>query len=247
MKRPDKREIINWEKKSDSDDERISKKLNGRTENTDKSNPKIASKPQITTPVTPGAAPIKVRPKIKEVYDDEDEEDDDIVNAPFFNITLIEDDEQELKKAEIKEKETLSITKEQQLISKLNIVMNTALDAEEIGLSSKLTQKDFNRINDAEYNPNALKRKTAEDKIEKPIKEERSTLDTLKKLAEDCPDDSLDSVLTENLEDLQPSQEEMAKLILKKSGRTKSKKNILEIMVESEDIKRALTSTHDKE
>lgn len=248
MEKPDKRKLVNWEEKSDTDDERISDRLNKRTDLTNKS----TAKPATVGPAATGGAPApKVRKKIKETYDEEEDEDD-LVNAPFFNISLIEDDELEMKKNEKKEKETLSITKEQQLVSKLNIVMNTALDAEEMGLSSKLTKKDFNRINDAEYNPGELKSKTVKEKIVQPLESEnnpRPTMDTLKNLAKELPDDSSKGLFVENEGKITQTeeQEEMAKLILEKSGRLKSKKSISEIAAESESIKKALMDSNEKE
>lgn len=256
MKRPDKRKLVNWEKKSNNDDERISKRLDGRALLVNEATTKNDAKPKIISPITTKAPAVKVLKKIKEAYDEEDEDEEDSVYAPFFDISLIEDDEQE-RKEDKKEQETLAITKEQQLVSKLNIIMNTAIDAEEAGLSGKLTQKDLNRINDAEYNPDKLERKTIKEKIEKPLnlkgdidkKDPRSTLESLKKLAKELPDDALEGLLIQDIPEIEQAtnQEEMAKLILEKSGRLKPKKDLLEIATESENIKRVLTNSNEKE
>ena len=253
MKETDKRKFVNWEQKSGNDDERISKRLDGRALLKNEATTQNDAKPKVT-PLNPkGTPPQKVRINIKDAYDDEDEEDS--VFIPYFNVSLIEDDEQEMKKNQKEEK--LSITKEQELVSKLNMIMNTALDAEELGLSSKLTQKDFNRINNAEYNPSELKRKTVKEKIEKPLglkgdinkTDLEPALDSLKTLIKDLPADSLEGVSLKDIPEIEqaPNQEEMAKLILKKSGRIKSKKSISEIMAECEEIKKALGSTNEKD
>ena len=257
MKEPDKRKFVNWEEKSGNDDERISKRLDGRALLSSEATTQNDAKPKATPPNPIGTPPQKVRKNIKEVYDEEDEDEEDSAFIPYFNISLIEDDEHELKKDQKKEQETLSIAKEQELVSKLNMIMNTAIDAQELGLSSKLTQKDFNRINNAEYNPSELKRKTIKEKIEKPLglkgdvsqSDLDPTLESLKTLIKDLPADSLDGVSLKDMPEIEqaPNQEEMAKLILKKSGRIKSKKSISEIMAECEEIKKALGSTNEKE
>jgi len=240
MKKPDKRKLIDWNKKNNNDDERISKRLEGRTELQDASTTKNDSKPKVMAPRTTAGAPLlRLRKKIKEVYDDEEDEDEtDIVCAPFFNISLIEDEEQERNKEREEAEKIMRITKQQQLAGKLNIIMNTAASAENIGLSGKLTKEDEREVYSAEYNPEKLRRKTVHKKIEEPlgiqgeINEDNfnASLQGIKKAQAELPVDSLNGMPAENLPELNELDEkDMAELILKKSGRKAPKKSLVEI------------------
>ena len=48
MKRPDKRRLVNWKEKNGRDDERISQRLDGRSQPTENTPIKSKTKPQIT-------------------------------------------------------------------------------------------------------------------------------------------------------------------------------------------------------
>ena len=233
MNRPDKRKLVDWKKKNGSDDERISKRLDRRAQLEDASTTKNDAKPKLTVPVPSKAPLIKQRKKIKEVFDEDEDDEQEITTAPFFNISLI-DDEQEHEQSEKKEKDTLRITKEQQLVSKLNIIMDTAINAEKLGLSSQITSTDLKRLYDAEHNPSELLKKTINDKISKPLglkgkideTQLRPTLEALKELSQEFSEDALSGVPIRDLPEITqaPNQEEMAKMILKKSGRTSPKR-----------------------
>ena len=108
---PNQKKIVDWDKKSDSDAERISKRLEGRSELDDRTSTvnDVSVRPvaeRTAAPVRPATHPAaansaasrpapaagqplqRLRQKIKEVYDDDDDEDE---NAPgFFNISLLD-------------------------------------------------------------------------------------------------------------------------------------------------------------
>lgn len=258
MKRVDKRKLVDWNKKNDNDEERISRRLEGRSQLTDQATTSNDSKPKITAPRIAGAPLIKLRKKIREVYDDEDDEEDE-VTAPFFNITLIEDDERE-KKDEEREKETLRITKQQQMAGKLQMIMDTSMIAEAAGLSPKATALDSELSNSAEFDLKKIRRKTINEKIEKPlhlkgeIKESDldDTVKGIKKVKREFSLDSLAEMPAEDIPELDETenQEELAKLILKKSGRKAPKKSLVEIARDInrvEQTQQALNQQKEKE
>lgn len=236
-KKKKKPALIDWDKKNGDDSERISKKLEDRSPIMPKPAPKVDTKPQVLPPrIANGAPLIKLRKKIREVYDEEEEEEDDDVNAPFFNISLIDDDFEKRKHTQA---ETIRITKQQQMAGKLNIIMNTAVAAEKAGLNPQMTKQDARLVNSAEFDVKKLRRKTLKEKIEKPlgIKGEISEKDlpkavkNIKKVQKDLPDEALKGVPADSLVELdkEDNPEEMARLILKKSGRPKPKKNLSEL------------------
>lgn len=232
-----KRAVVDWDKKNGDDSERISKKLEKRSPITPKPAPKVDTKPQVLPPrIASGAPLLKLRKKIREVYDEEEEEEDDDVNAPFFNISLIDEDFERRKHTQA---ETIRITKQQQMAGKLNIIMNTAVAAEKAGLNPKMTKRDARLANSATFDVKQIRRKTLEEKIEKPlgIKGEISEKDlpkvvkNIKKTQKDLPNEALKGMPADSLVELdkEDNPEEMARLILEKSGRPKPKKSLSEL------------------
>lgn len=240
MSKPNKNKLIDWNKKSGYDSERISKHLEERGELEDSATTQNDSKPKTLPPPAPKGAPLlKLRKKIREVYDDEDEDEDDEVNAPFFNISLIDDDEQERIGEREEAARTMKITQQQQLAGKLNLALSTAVAIENAGLSGKLTKEDVRMINSAEYNLPKLQRKMIEEKVEKPLGLKgkiptdnlEETLSAIQNVNQKLPKDSLKGMPAEAVPELntQLDEDDMAKLILEKSGRTKPKKSLVEI------------------
>ncbi len=230
-KQPDKRKIIDWNKKSGSDSERISKRMQGREELSDAATTTNAASKAIRPPRATGQPLLRLRQKIKEIYDDEEDEE-----TPLFNIELFE--EQDEKRQEKQSTDTIRLTKQMELAGKLNLIMNSALIAEEAGLSSKLTAQDAQLADTPEYDLKKVRRETFKNKIEKPLKlkgelSEKKLTDAAKGLKKaqqalgkealkDFPAD--DAAMLATLD-----EEDMAKLILKKTGRKSPKKSLSEI------------------
>lgn len=231
-KKAPKRKIIDWNKKSGEDASRITKRMQHRNELKDSAT--TTNDAMVKTPPKATGLPLlRLRKKIKEVYDEEDDE-----YTPLFNINLIDKEEDELHLPQKKANETLSITKQQQLTGKLNLIMNTALTAEEAGLSSQITAKDAYLASTAEYDLKKLRRKTVKEKIEKPAgltgevteKQLPQAIKGIKKAKQKLPKDALEGFPAENTDELiELDEEDMAKLILKKSGRRGPKKKLSEI------------------
>jgi len=232
-----KRAVVDWDKKKGDDSERISKKLEKRSPITPKPAPKVATKPQVLPPrIANGAPLLKLRKKIREVYDEEEEEEDDDVNAPFFNISLIDDDFEKRKHTQA---ETIRITKQQQMAGKLNIIMNTAVAAEKAGLNPKMTKRDARLANSATFDVKQIRRKTLEEKIEKPLglkgeiseKDLPKAVKNIKNVQKDLPNEALKGMPADSLVELdkEDNPEEIARLILEKSGRPKPKKSLSEL------------------
>lgn len=258
MKRVDKRKLVDWDEKNDNDKERISKRLEGRNQLADQITTTNDTKTKITAPRVAGAPLLKLRKKIREVYD-EDDEDEDEVTAPFFNITLIDDDERE-KKEEEREKETFRITKQQQMAGKLNMIMNAAMMAEAAGLSPKITKEDNELMNSAEFDVKKMRRKTIHQKIEEPLKLQgeikecdlEQTVMGINKAQKHFSLDSLAQMPAEDIPELNEAenQEDLAKLILKKSGRKTPKKTLAELAKDInrvEQTQQALNQQKEKE
>ena len=198
-KAPNKRKIIDWDKKSSSDSDRL---LNRSKE---KSEPQKKSRPPRAT----GKALMRLREKIKEIYeDDEYEEQDDLINNPLYQIKLIQDEENQQKK----EEEIIKINRLQQLTTKLNIIMNTAITSIKANLKTNINAKDMQMADNPELSFKDVKVKSIQQKITKPLNIEDETPFIA---------DEVDS-------------KELAKLILEKTGRTrkKSKKSLAEITQE---------------
>ncbi len=250
MPKADKKNLINWTKKNDQDNERIKKHLDERVQIIDSSpmqkdfQPKTQPTSQRTTPL------LRVRKSINEAYDEEDEENESYV--PFFNISLISENEREynhndeLKQKEKNELETIRITKQQQMAGKLNIIMDTIITAEKAGLPKKFTHKDGELLNSAEYNLPKTRRKAVKEKIEKPLKIEgaipekklKNTVKSIKHIQQDLPLESFKGLTAEEIIELDEAdkKETMAKLILKKSGRKNKTKNLAQLAKELNEI-----------
>lgn len=240
--------IVDWDKKKGNDSERISKKLEGRSPILPKPTPKVDSKPQVMPPRITNRAPLlKLRKKIREVYDEEEEEENDEVNAPFFNISLIDDDFEKRKHTQT---ETIRITKQQQMAGKLNIIMNTAVAAEKAGLNPKMTKQDARLANSATFDVKQIRRKTIEEKIEKPLglkgeiteKDLPKVVKSIKDKPKDLPNEALKGMTADSLIELdkEDNPEQMARLILEKSGRPKPKKNLSELAKDIYQTEQAL-------
>lgn len=229
QKKAPKRKAIDWNKKSDEDKSRISKRIERRSELKDSAVTNNDSRP----PRAIGLPLLRLKSKIKEIYDEDDEDE----NTPLFNISLIEEESEPLL-AKRKSDETLTITKQQQLTGKLSLIMDTAIISDEIGLSPKMTAKDAARATSAEYDLKKLRRQTVKEKIEEPLglegeiteKNLKKAAKGLKNAKQKLPDNALEGFPAQDAEELiELDEEDMAKLILKKSGRRKPKKKLSEI------------------
>lgn len=195
---PNQKKIVDWDKKSDSDAERISKRLEGRSELDDRTSTAndVSARPvaeRTAAPVRPATHPAaansaasrpapaagqplqRLRQKIKEVYDDDDDEDE---NAPgFFNISLLDEEEAEngvlpagtVPDPARNESETLRITREQQLAGKLDAILSSSMAAREAGLSPRVSRADARLANSAEYDVKKIRRQTLKEKISEPL------------------------------------------------------------------------------
>lgn len=242
MRRPDMRKLVDWDKKSGNDSERISKRLEGRVLLEDNATTKNDSKPK-TVPAAPrkGAPLLRLRKKIREAYDDEDEDEDE-VTAPFFNITLMDENEEERDKEREETENLMRITKQQQMTSKLNIIMDTAATAKQLGLDGSLTKKDMEMIHSPQYSPEEVQQRAFRQKITEPLgikgdvpsSEREQAAQAMKRAKKERVSDSLKDIPAKEVSKLAEAQteEEMAELILKKSGRKKPKKSLVEIAKE---------------
>ena len=197
-KAPNKRKIIDWDKKSATDSDRL------LTRSKEKEEPKNNSRP----PRASGKALTRLREKIQEIYeeDDDDYEDkDDLINTPLYHVELINDIEQ----FEKRETELIKISKQQELSFKLNVIMNTALAAQKAGLDAEVNDKDIQLADNPELTAKEVRKKSVKEKITKPL---------------DIPEET-DFVADEM------DAKKLAKLVLEKTGRTKkkSKKSLADI------------------
>ncbi len=230
---PNKKKKINWKEKSASDASRISKRLEGRellTEEATTTN-SVTSK-KAAAPTSPSLeARNRLRKKIKEVYDDEEDDENETV---FFDINLL-DSEEDLNQSSnsfLKEKETLRIIKEQQMAGKLNTIMSANLAAKDLNLPSSLTKEDRRILNSAEYDIAETRRQTLRSKISKPLgiqgdlpeKELQKTIKDIKTIQTEVSLEDLAPIKTKNIKETadiieEKEENEMAKLILEKTGR----------------------------
>lgn len=235
-----KRKATDWNKKNVSDATRISKRLERRGELKDSAATTNDTDTQKTYPPRAVGAPLlRLRKKIKEVYD-EDEDEEELV---YFNISLLnehanEKEDSQEKKAE-QAAETIRIAKEQQTAGKLNLIMDTAMSVQKTGLKAKLTKKDFNLAHSPELDLKKIRKKTLKDKVETPLKLQGELPETeleeallgIKRATQELPPDSLKDYPAKELSELAKTENdaEMADLILQKSGRRKPKKSLVEI------------------
>ena len=249
QKQTPKRKIIDWNKKSGDDSSRITKRMQHRAELADSASTENDAAKKLP-PRAVGLPLLRLRKKIKEVYDEEDEEE----FTPLFNIDLLGEEEQHRDE---EQKNFTHIAKQQLLTGKLNTIMSTALIAEEAGLPSQTTADDINLINSAEYDVKTIRRKTLRKKIEEPLglkgnikeKDIKTAAKAIKKARKELPDDALQDFPAESLDDIiELDKEDMAKLILKKSGRRSPKKKLSEIAKGLNQFKNFdTTETNDKE
>lgn len=225
---PKKRKVIDWNKKSDSDSNRISKRANKRSP----ASCAIAGATPLRPPRAAGQPLLRLRQKIKEIYDEDDEDE----AAPLFNVELFEDMEENKQQKE--KTETFRITKQMELAGKLNLIMNTALVAQQAGLYPKMTAEDARLANAAEYDLKKTRRKILKSKVEQPLKLKgelseqniAAAVKGIKNAKEHLPASSLDNFDAEDTAMLATlDEEDMAKLILRKSGRKAPKKSLSEI------------------
>lgn len=247
MKKPDKKKLItDWTQKNTSDNERIKRHMDERIQISDSSStqkdfqPKTPPAPSKTQPL------LRVRKNINEAYDEEDEEDESYI--PFFNISLINENEREynhndeIKQKEKNELDTIRITKQQQMAGKLNVIMDTMVTAEKAGLPKKFTAHDGELLNSAEYNLPKTRRKAVREKIEKPLKIEgeipekklQNTVKAAKKVKKETSLESFEGLNADDIIELDEADEKetMAKLILQKSGRKNKPKDLIQLAKE---------------
>ncbi len=227
---PKKRKIIDWNKKSGNDSSRITKRMEQRAELADSASTENDAAKKLP-PRAVGLPLLRLRKKIKEVYDEEDEEE----FTPLFNIDLLGEEEE---RRDHEQKNIADIAKQQLLTGKLNTIMSTALVAEEAGLSPKMTADDIQLINSAEYDVKTIRRKTMRKKVEEPLglkgeipeKNLTKSVKAIKKAQKELPEDALQGFPADELENIiELDEEDMAKLILKKSGRRGPKKKLSDI------------------
>lgn len=242
-KAPNQKEIIDWQKKSADDSARIGKRMSGRDELSD-----AATTANNAAPTRPQAGSDKalqrLRQKIKEVYDDEDEDEK---TPEFFNISLLgeENTSTESEAFPRREMETIRITKEQQLAGKLNTIMSSSMAAKEAGLSPQATAADARLANSAEYDLKKIRRQTLKQKISDPLQlkgdlKEKTlpqAVHGLKNAERNLPEDTLAGYPAEAAPELnkENSEAELAKLILQKSGRGAPRKKLSELAQSSPD------------
>lgn len=254
-KKQSKKKTINWDEKSADDSCRFTRTIQKRNQDKNAALAQNSCSPT-RQPLAMGLPLLRLRRKIKEVYDlkiDDEEED-----KPLFNINLIEDEpDDEIENNPKQVYETIRITKQQQLTGKLNLIMDTALIAEEVGLSPKASKQDAELANSAEYDLKKVRKKTVKEKISKPLKLKGEVSEKnlpkaakgLKKAKKELSDEALEDFLIDQADELiELDKEDMAKLILKKSGRKAPKKSLAEIAKGLNEFKNLEeTETKDKE
>lgn len=223
---PNKKKLINWEKKSISDASRISKRLEGRAELEDEASTDNTA--NLRKPASPSPKALnRLRKKIKEVYDEEDDEEEN----SFFNINLL-DSEELYNEEQIRtrqEKETIKITQEQHMAGKLSAVMSANMAAKAAGQANSPTKEDARLLNSSEYTPAEIRRQILKQKVVKPLNLEgdisdenlEKSIQGLKNIQKNFSSEELKNLPTEDLKDFAEEHDEnkLAKLILKKSGR----------------------------
>lgn len=232
---PNKKELINWEKKSASDAARISKRLAGRAELEDEATTQNAA--QLRKPASPSPQALnRLRKKIKEVYDDEEDEEENT----FFNVSLLDNEEiydEEQARAR-QEKETIRITQEQHMAGKLSAVMSANIAAKNAGLPDTPTQEEARLLNSSEYTPTEIRRQVLKQKVAKPlnlrgnIPEENleKSIRGIKNVKKQFSKEELQNLPAKEMPDFaeEKDENEIAKLILKKSGRRAPTKKLSE-------------------
>lgn len=234
---------LDWDLKNSNDAANIDTKLKKRKQ---KKAPQNTIDNLSSTICAKGEALQHLHQNIAEIFDKPEEDD---TYHPFFNISLIEDDETlpQEKKNQKQANETLRITKEQQMVSKLDVIMSTALAADAAGLSTKKSNQDIELAGSAEYNLPKLRRKTIKEKIEQPLQLDGETpenklsasVSAIKKTKQTLGSDSLKNMPADEVFELDKEDDPnaLAKLILQKTGRKplKTKKKLSDL---AKDINR---------
>lgn len=224
---PTNKKSLDWKSKNDKDNVNIDNKLQKRKK---KKVSEVTLEDLATPHCAKGETLQHLHQNITEIFDTPEED----TFHPFFNISLIDDDDNnEEEKSQKQADETIRITKEQQMIGKLDVIMSTAIAADAAGLSSKKTNKDIARAGNAEYDLPKLRRKTTKEKIEDPLEligeipEDKlePSVSAIKKVKSKLPADSLNGMPTDELFvlDEEDDPNALAKLILQKTGRRPSK------------------------
>lgn len=227
----DRRKNADWNQKSAQDADRINKHLQKRAQLKDGNAITKDDAPPPAPPKATGKPLLRLREKVNEIYNTPKQTDDD--KEPLFNISLLEEETNEEKFTK-QSAETIRITKEQQLAGKLNMIMSSSMAAAATGLPAKATVSDSRLAQSAEYNLKKIRKRTLEEKIESPlnlkghIKEKDLTKAAagIKKATQTLPADALAGLPADEAKNLAKpdSKEELAELILKKSGRGPKKK-----------------------
>jgi len=181
----------------------------------------ISSNPKTTDPIK------KLRIKVKQHLEREEQENN---FTPFFNISLVDDTPPSIKKENKKQSlDTIRIMKEQETVSKLDAIISTSLATKKAGIHVD-TSKDNQLLNSVD-SPKSIKKKSIKNKIEKPlhlkghIKEEdlSKALEGIKVATQTLTQDALIDMPSSDLDELNnaKSDEELAQIILEKTGRKK--------------------------
>lgn len=257
---PNKKKIIDWNKKSVSDSERIGKHLEQRAELEERAtteNDSVSSR-RIATPAS-GVGLQKLRQKIREVYDEDDDEDEN--GNIFFNIRLLNDNENETNEEQRRNQQKndiFKITREQQQTGKLDVIMSSAMAAHAAGLSPAPDAGDSRAVNSTEYDVKKLRRDTLKKKINKPLrlkgelpeKELTQAISGIKNARYALPSELLQDMTAAATPELaeETDEETLAKLILEKSGRAAPSKKLSEIAAERQKKRQnSATSDYEKE
>lgn len=253
---PNKKELINWEKKSASDAARITKRLVGRAELEDAATTENAT--QLRKPASPSPQALnRLRKKIKEVYDEEDEDEE---GNTFFDINLLDNQEiyDEEQARSRQEKETIKITQEQQMAGRLSAVMSANMAAKAAGQSSSPTREDARLLNSSEYTPAEIRRQVLKQKVVKPLNLQgdipdenlEKSIQGIKNIKKQFSEEELQNLPAENMSDFaeERDENELAKLILKKSGRRAPTKKLSDRIKEMSSLQNSgISHTDGKE
>lgn len=233
---PDNRKKVDWKKKNSDDNARISNRLQRREELSDKASTNNDTAVN-RVPRATGLPLRRLLKKIKEIYDEDDDENE--TTPAFFQIDFLDEAEEQQQQKEKQVLETIRINKEQQLAGKLNLILSASMIAHEAGLPAKATAQDRDIIDSEEYDVKKIRRNTLKEKVEKPLKlkgtlpekEISPAVKGIKKAKKLLSAEALTNMPAEDLPTLSEAEDEqaMARLILKKSGRKGPKKSLADI------------------
>lgn len=241
MKNTDKKSL-DWKNKNETDNFNIDTKLKKRKK---KKASDVTLEDLAPLHCAKGETLQHFHQNVTEIFDAPEED----TYYPFFNISLV-DDEEEQSSTQKQASETLRITKEQQIVGKLDVIMSTAIAADAAGLSPKKTRQDIERAGSAEYNLPKLRRQTTKEKIEAPLNlsgeipndKLKQTVSAIKKVKSSLPADSLENVPADELFvlDEEDDPNALAKLILQKTGRrpSRAKKKLSDLAKDLNNLER---------